>query len=133
MILNNRKTILVIEDERPLVKVIEAKLENSGFDVVTARTVRQGLAYIDDINTIQAVWLDHYLAGEETGLDFVIEMKKRGGSCKKMPIFVVSNTASSSNVTQYRKLGVIDYSVKSDHRLEEVTTNIKDFIEKEDK
>jgi DNA-binding response OmpR family regulator len=76
--LHERKTILVIEDERPLVKAIEAKLEKSGFDVVTARTVKQGLAYIDEIDSIDAVWLDHYLLGEETGLDFVAEMKRRG-------------------------------------------------------
>ena len=129
MIEHRRKTILVIEDERPLVKVIETKLEKGGFDVVTARTVKQGLEYIDDIESIDAVWLDHYLLGEETGLDFVSTMKNRGGLYKKMPIFVVSNTASSTNVSEYLRLGVTEYSVKSNHRLEEITTNINKYID----
>jgi DNA-binding response OmpR family regulator len=122
-----RKTILVIEDERPLVKVIETKLEKSGFDVVTARTVKQGLHDID------AVWLDHYLLGEETGIDFVKEMKGRESKWRELPIFVVSNTASSTNVQTYMRLGVTNYSVKADHRLDQITSDLKSFLENQNK
>jgi len=38
---NTRKTILVVEDERPLLEVVQIKLEGGGFDVVTARSVGQ--------------------------------------------------------------------------------------------
>jgi len=126
----HRKTILVIEDERPLVKVIEAKLEKNGFDVVTARTVEQGLGYMKDIKDIDAVWLDHYLLGEETGLNFVAQLKKFGGLWNKMPIFVVSNTASSTNVQSYMKMGVTSYSVKAECRLDQITENVKTFFDK---
>ncbi len=126
---NNRKTILVIEDERPLVKVIEAKLINSGFDVVTTRTVDQGLGYMEDINSIDAVWLDHYLIGEKTGINFVEEVKRPKSKWRKLLIFVVSNTASSDNVKIYKKLGVDNYSVKSSSRLDQITNNIKLSLE----
>jgi DNA-binding response OmpR family regulator len=124
-----RKTILVIEDERPLVKVIEAKLEKSGFDVVTARTVKQGLGYMEDISSIDAVWLDHYLLGEETGIDFVKSVKSKESKWNKTPIFVVSNTASGSNVQTYMRLGVINYSVKAEHRLDDITHNMKSYLD----
>jgi DNA-binding NtrC family response regulator len=125
-----RKTILVIEDERPLVKVIEAKLERNGFDVVTARTVEQGLGYMQDIQDIDAVWLDHYLLGDQTGIDFVSKLKKAGGQWSRMPIFVVSNTASSTNVQSYMKLGVTSYSVKAERRLDQITESVKSFLKK---
>lgn len=125
----NRKIILVVEDERPLVKVIETKLINSGFDVVTARTVDQGLSYMEDIGKIDAVWLDHYLIGEKTGIDFVEEIKKPESKWREIPIFVVSNTASNSNVQTYKKLGVDCYSVKSDHRLDQITNDLKSLLE----
>lgn len=128
--IEGRKTILVIEDERPLVKVIEAKLGKSGFDVVTARTVEQGLGYIQDIKSIDAVWLDHYLLGEQTGIDFVAELKSQGGKFKKMPIFVVSNTASSTNVKSYINLGVTSYNVKAEKRLDQITESVKNYLEK---
>lgn len=123
------KTILVIEDERPLVKVIEAKLLRAGFDVVTARTVDQGLEYMENIGTIDAVWLDHYLFGEKTGIDFVAKLKSTGSKWIGIPIFVVSNTASNENLQSYIRLGVHKYSVKADHRLDEMANEIKSFLE----
>lgn len=126
------KTILVIEDERPLVQVITTKLLNAGFEVITARTVDQGLHYMEDVASIDAVWLDHYLLGEKTGLDFVATLKSPESKWRTVPIFVVSNTASSENLQSYVRLGVNRYSVKSDHRLDEITNDIKLFLEKPD-
>lgn len=125
-----RKTILVIEDERPLVRVIEAKLEKAGFDVLTARTVDQGLHYMEEINSVDAVWLDHYLLGEKTGLDFVAKLKGPDSKWLNVPIFVVSNTASNGNLQTYMRLGVSKYSVKADHRLDQMTEDIKAFLDK---
>lgn len=128
--INNKKTILVIEDERPLVQIIQAKLEKVGFDVVTARTVDQGLQYLEEVDQIDAIWLDHYLPNEKTGLDFVIELKKSNSKWASIPIFVVSNTASSGNLRSYLRLGVSKYCVKAEHRLEEITRDIKSFLNK---
>jgi DNA-binding response OmpR family regulator len=124
-----KKTILIIEDERPLVKVIEAKLTHAGFEVITARTVDQGLDYMEHVGTIDAVWLDHYLFGEKTGIDFVAKLKDAGSKWLDVPIFVVSNTASNDNLQSYIRLGVSRYSVKADHRLDEITNEIKSFLE----
>jgi len=128
-----KKTVLVIEDERPLIKVIQTKLEKRGFDVITARTVEQGLEYMKEVCGIDAVWLDHYLPGEKTGLDFVTKLKSHGSKWTKLPIFVVSNTASSGNVRAYLKLGVNKYSVKAEHKLEEITCDLKSLLLNSDK
>jgi response regulator of citrate/malate metabolism len=124
------KVILVIEDERPLVQVIQKKLEKVGFEVVTARTVDQGLNYMKEIETIDAVWLDHYLLGEKNGLDFVIELKKIGSKFIKIPIFVVSNTASNTAVQSYLRLGISKYYVKAEHRLDGIVNDVKLFLDK---
>ena len=125
----HKRTILVVEDERPLVQIIQAKLEKVGFDVVTARTVNQGLDYLKEVDRIDVIWLDHYLPGEKTGLDFVAELKKSNSKFAKIPIFVVSNTASSGNLRSYLRLGVTKYSVKAEHRLDEITLDIKSFLD----
>lgn len=126
----NRKNILVIEDERPLVKIIETKLEKQGFNVVTARTVDQGFEYLKEIANIDAIWLDHYLSGEKTGLDFVIKLKSKDSKWRKIPIFIVSNTATNSNVKSYLRLGVTKYFVKAEQRLDEISSDIKSFLDK---
>ena len=125
----NEKTILVVEDERPLADAIKIKLEKSGFAVVTSRTVQQTLDYLEDIGTVDAIWLDHYLLGKENGLDFVTKLKAHDGRWKNIPIFVVSNTASPDKVQSYIRLGVKKYYTKADHRLDEIISEIKSFLE----
>lgn len=119
------KTILVIEDERPLLEAIKIKLEKSGIDVLTARTVEQAEQYAKEIEKIDAIWLDHYLLGKENGLDFVAWCKDDSNTkCNLIPIFVVSNTASADKVSTYMALGAKKYFVKSNHRLDEIIAEI---------
>lgn len=125
----DEKVILVLEDEKPLAEAIKTKLQNSGFGVTTARTVEQALNYLDDISDISAIWLDHYLLGKENGLDFIAKLKQRGGKWAKIPIFVVSNTASNENVRSYIQFGVNKYYVKAEHRLDEIISEIRNILE----
>ena len=124
------KIILVVEDERPLAEAIQAKLEKNGFAVTTARTGQQALNYLEDLERIDVIWLDHYLLGKEDGLDFVAKIKSHDGKWKHIPIFVVSNTASANKVQSYIHLGISKYYVKADHRLDEIINNIKSFLDK---
>lgn len=115
------KNILVVEDEKPLREAIKIKLEKAGFTVVTAISVEQAKDYVEQLDRVDAIWLDHYLIGKEDGLDFVVWCKKEDNEkCKMVPIFVVSNTASADKVTSYIKLGVKEYIVKANHRLDEI-------------
>ncbi len=126
---NKQKTILVVEDERPLLEAIKIKLEKTGFAVVTSRTVDQTMDYLNEIGTVDAVWLDHYLLGKENGLDFVMKLKANDGRWNKIPIFVVSNTASPDKVQAYITFGVNKYYTKADHRLEEIIADIKKYLD----
>jgi DNA-binding NtrC family response regulator len=132
----NKETILVVEDERPLLEAIRLKLTSSGFDVVTARSAEEAKNHIQDINTIKVIWLDHYLLGKETGLDFIHWCKNSGTYCKKIPVFVVSNTATPEKVKTYIHLGVNKYYVKAEKRLDDIIKDIKEHLanpEKEEK
>ena len=141
-----QKTVLVIEDERPLLEVINAKLEKSGFNVISARSVDQAfgselgkkgasvisiesieraLHYIESLEHVDAIWLDHNLLCKEAGLDFFKKFKANGGRWSKIPVFVVSNAASPKTIKSYTESGASKYYVKSDHRLEEIIGDIK--------
>ncbi len=123
------KTIVVVEDEQPLATAIKTKLEKSGFAVVTSRSVEQTLSYLEDIGIVDAIWLDHYLLGKENGLDFVTKLKAEGSHWQNVPVFVVSNTASPDKVQSYIRLGVNKYYTKSNHRLDEIISDIRSFLE----
>ena len=120
--------VLIVEDEKPLLNAIRIKLENSGFDVVTSRTVEQALRYMEDLPQIDIIWLDHYLLGKGTGLDFVVALKNND-KWKKIPIFVVSNTASPEKVRAYIKFGVTKYYTKADYRLDQIINDMKKMVD----
>ena len=86
---SKNRIILVVEDERPLVQAIETKLEKNGFDVITARTIDQATSYLEEVKNIEVIWLDHYLPGDKTGLDFVAMLKSPDSKWKKIPIFLI--------------------------------------------
>lgn len=123
--MGNKKKILVVEDERPLVEAIKAKLEKNDFTVVTVGGVDQSLESLQKLKKIDAIWLDHYLLGKKNGLDLVTILKAQDGKLAKIPIFVVSNTTSPDKVQSYLKLGVSKYYVKAEHRLDEIIMEIK--------
>jgi CheY-like chemotaxis protein len=121
----SKKTVLIVEDEKPLADAIKIKLEKSGLSTVTARSVSQAIQYLDDGVKVDTIWLDHYLLGDECGLDLVIKLKTEGSKWKKLPIFVVSNTASADKVKSYISLGVNKYFTKADYRLDQIIGDIK--------
>ena len=127
--MNEKKpTVLVIEDEIPLLEAIKIKMKKKGFEVLTARSVEQALNHLKDVEGIKAVWLDHYLLGKETGLGFVANCKTEGSAFKNIPIFIVSNTASEDKIQAYLKLGVSKYYVKAEKRLDEIIEEIKKYL-----
>ena len=121
---NSAKVILLIEDEQPLSEAIEAHLTKSGFQVVNTRTVKQAIDYIDELKKVDAIWLDHYLLGQESGLDFLAQLKNHEKG-KNIPIFVISNTASEDKVQSYINFGITKYYVKSEYNLSSIIEDIK--------
>ncbi len=145
-----KKTILVIEDERPLLEVVSAKLEKNGFGVITARSVdqvfsanldqkgsgiinarsiKQLLDHLNDLDSVDAIWLDHNLIGKENGLDLIKKIKTNSGRWKRIPIFVVSNSDGNQTIKSYVKLGISKYYVKSNYKLDEIIKDIKTSLE----
>jgi DNA-binding response OmpR family regulator len=122
---------MVVEDEQPLLEAIKIKLNKNNFEVVTARSVNQAMNFLKDIKKIDVIWLDHYLLGKENGLDFVAKVKNNE-TWKKIPIFVVSNTATADKVKTYLELGVTKYFTKSDYRLDEIINDISKSLEQDE-
>jgi len=123
------RVVLVIEDEVPLQNAISAKLEKSNFSVITARSVDQAMNHLEDVESIDVIWLDHYLLGKESGLDFLVKIKGEDSKWKEIPIFVVSNTASEDKVRSYLSLGANKYYTKADYRLDAIIADMNKVLD----
>jgi len=96
--------------------------------VVSARSVKEALGFLEAQVKVNFIWLDHYLLGKENGLDFVAEIKKSGSKWKNIPVYVVSNTASPDKVRSYLQLGVEKYYTKADYRLDQIVKDLEKHI-----
>ena len=115
---------LVIEDEALLLQAIGKKLDLSGFEVVSCTGGQQGLDYLKDLVSLpDAIWLDYYLK-DMNGLDFMKKIKENE-KWSKIPVVVVSNSASDKKVHSMLALGVKKYLLKADYRLDEIIDILK--------
>lgn len=122
------KKILVVEDSEPLMKAIKVQLGKGGFKVITARSFEEAIKQLKNNKKIHAVWLDHYLIGEKSGLDVLRYMREQP-QFKDTPIFVVS--AIDQEIRKdYEKLEVTRLYIKAEYQLGVIIREIKSILKK---
>ena len=120
----NFNTILVVEDESSLQDAIVVKLKRNGFEVSIARSVDEAIENIKNLASIDLIWLDHYLLGDESGIDLMVQLRSNS-VWENIPVIVVTNTGAEEKRNAYLKHGAIEYFIKSENRLEEIIEKIK--------
>ena len=103
-----QKNILVVDDEKDIVEMLQYNLEKEGYKVFTARNGKQALEQVK--RHVDLILLDIMMT-EMNGLDVLRELKR---SEKTKPIPVLFLTAKSSEVDEIigLELGAEDYIVK---------------------
>lgn len=120
---NEQTLIMVIEDEKLLLEAIVKKLELSGAKVLAYTNAEDAIGVFAKGSPIpDAIWLDYHLEGI-TGMEFV-ERVKSNDEYRKIPIMVVSNSASEDKIQGMLSLGVDKYMLKAKHRLESLVDEI---------
>ncbi len=119
-----KKSILIVEDETPLLMALQKKLVLSGFDVVAARSAKQAVNAIKDVGGVDFIWLDHLLLDDETGLDFLRVIKKEE-KFKNIPVYIVSVTADDETIAEYMRLGATKHYPKHEFSIDDIIKDIK--------
>lgn len=125
-----QSTIMVVEDENLLLQAITKKLKLSNLDVISCSTGEQAIDYLRSLQEFpDAIWLDYYLK-DMNGLIFMQKLKQND-AWSKIPVIVVSNSASPDKVSSMLALGAKKYLLKAEFRLDQIIDIIKEFIAKE--
>ena len=98
--------ILIIEDEKELVKVLRSYLENAGFDVITAYRGDTGLNAWQNRQP-DLVILDLNLPGMD-GLDVAREIRRRSGT----PLIMLTARVEEADQLVGLEIGADDYIAK---------------------
>lgn len=125
---NKKTTIMVVEDEHMLLQAVAEKMKMEGIEVISCTSAEQAIDYLDNFEEApDAIWLDYYLqGGGMNGLE-LLEKFKQNEKWSKIPILVVSNTASDEKVTKMTALGIEKYFVKAEYDIQDLVQHAKDI------
>ena len=123
--MTDKQKVLIIEDETALLYALNAELSTAGFQVLTSADGEEGLEQMKK-NKPDFVVLDIWLP-TMNGIE-ILEARHQDAELKKIPVLVISNSGGEETIAKAKELGVVDYLVKTDHSLEEITSKIKGIL-----
>ncbi len=119
--------VLLAEDDKFISRAYFDGLTRGGFDVVLAvdgnEAIEQVASFKPDI-----VLLD-LIMPEKNGFE-VLEEIKNNDSTKQTPVIILSNLGQDTDIQKGRDLGAIDYLIKSNSSLDQVTEKINQYVKK---
>jgi two-component system phosphate regulon response regulator PhoB len=119
------KSIVIIEDEETLLRMLSEKLTHEGFKVWKALNGEEGMHMIQTKKP-DLVLLD-VLMPRMDGIHMLREMRSHEWG-KDVPVIILSNLSDDRRVAESMIHGVYDYLIKTDWSLEEVAHKVKERL-----
>jgi len=119
--------ILVVEDDFFLIKVLQTKLVNEGYQVEIAA---DGVLALETLKrfTPDLILLDLVMPRKD-GFE-VLEDISHDKKLSKIPVIVLTNLGQESDVERVKVYGVKDYFVKSDISIDEVVEKARKVLKR---
>jgi CheY-like chemotaxis protein len=121
----NKKKILLVEDDRDLLELMNKNLVDNGFDTVCAETGQQALDFLQS-RDLDLVLLDIILPDID-GLTVLSEITKNP-KLKNLPVIILSNLDDVGSFEQAAAIGQYEYLVKAKTELKTVVAKIKEKL-----
>lgn len=118
------KKILIVDDEKPLARVMSLKLNSAGYQTSTVFSGEEALATLSREH-FDLILLDLMMTKKD-GFYVLSQLNKLG---IKIPVIVASNLAQKEDIEKAKKLGAVDYFVKSDVTLVEMVNKVKQYLQ----
>lgn len=117
------KTVLVVDDEKPLATALSLKLKKEGMDVLIAGNGREGLERIKSTH-IDLLLLDLMLP-EMDGFTVLENLSKDKIA---LDVIVLSNLSQEEDVARVKALGAKEYFVKSNTPIKDIVDYVKKLL-----
>lgn len=120
--LDNRKKILICEDEKPLAKALELKLKSAGHDILISYNGREAIEIFN--SSIDIILLD-LIVPETDGFGVLKAIRKKD---KKIPIIILSNLGQPEDKLRVKNLGATAYYIKSEMPLNKILDIVNFYV-----
>lgn len=123
----NKKIILVVEDEAPMLSVLIDALQNSGFATLKAKDGEEGLE-LSQYQHPDLILLD-VLMPKMDGITMLKKLRETQWG-KKIPVIILTNVSADTDATIQ---AIVDfqpayYLIKSDVKLEDIVKKIQEVL-----
>jgi DNA-binding response OmpR family regulator len=118
--------ILVVDDSTTNVVLLEAILDEKGYQIETALNAKEAYAIIEN-DSPDLILLD-LLMPKISGFDFLEEIRKNEKT-RNTPVIVVSALTDEENVEKIMKMGAIDF-VKKPIDLQYLVERVENVLQK---
>lgn len=121
---NNKPTVLLVEDDPFLSSVLRLKLEKESFKVVRASDGDEALNFLTEQGVKPDLILLDLILPKKNGFE-VLETIRQDPLLEKLPVMIISNLGQPSDIERGKALGIIDYFVKARLSIEELVNKVK--------
>ncbi len=104
------KKILVVEDHKDMMRILERNLEEHQFEVICAESAELGLEYLQK-NIPDLILMDLMLPGM-SGLDAIENIRKQFSKNGHIPVIIITAKGESEDIVRGLDSGADDYIVK---------------------
>lgn len=125
--MENKRIILITEDEKSLRSVLHSKLINEGFDVIEAKDGEEGLEV--SLKEHPDLILLDLLMPKLDGMSMLRKLRDNEWG-KTVPVIILTNLSSNDEVRNkdITELEPTYYFVKTDKSMEEIVDSIKERL-----
>ncbi|MFC1612254.1 PleD family two-component system response regulator [Patescibacteria group bacterium] len=122
---NKAKTILIIEDEAPVVRILREKFKSEGFRVLEAKNGIDGFKKAKTEKP-DLILLDIILPKMD-GIAMLQKLRKDAWG-KNVKVIILTNLSDGDELAEAIEHKVHDYLVKADWKLEEIVKKVKEKL-----
>jgi DNA-binding response OmpR family regulator len=124
----NKKTILIVEDDRSLLRALVDKFKLKNFHVIDSTDGKRGLEMA--LKEEPDVILLDILMPKMDGITMLGKLRQENKWGKRVPVIILTNVEPDNNMLQ----SIIEhkpayYLVKSDFKIQEVVDKVEDCLD----
>jgi CheY-like chemotaxis protein len=122
---DDKKTILIVEDDKFLRELISQKLVKEDFDIAEAVDGEHAIKKVKEVNP-DLILLDLILPGID-GFEVLAKIKE-DPAFAETPIIILSNLGQKDDIEKGLSLGATDYLIKAHFTPTEIIEKVKKWL-----
>ncbi len=122
----NKKKVLVAEDDPSLSQILSSRLTRAGVEVIKAKSGEEALKVMREVRP-DLILLDLILPGKYDGFEVLQKIQEDPtlGGCA---IVIISNLGQESDIQRVKQLGAVEYFVKAKTSIDDLIKRIEGIL-----